>query len=125
MEIIFKRTHSRVKKQQHIDKNIFMLYASRTINIDPTTSYKINTEIIILIPGSSNRFVTSKFRGGEICRFNTKKQRLWVEILNNSDEDNLKLKKDSVIGFVIIEPEHLAHKHATKTQKRKVKKDKI
>ena len=62
--------------------------------------------------------------GDEICKFNTKKQHLWVEILNKSYEDNLIFKNDSVIGFV-IEPEHLPHKHATKIKKKKAKKDKI
>ena len=51
---------------------------------------------------------------------------MWVKILNKSYEDNLKLKKDSMIGFAVIEPEHLAYKHVTKkTQKKKTKKDKI
>ena len=72
---------------------------------------------------NSNGFVTSKFRGDEIHEFNAKKQHLWVEILNKSYEDNLKIKKNSLIGFVVIEPEHLLHKHATTNQKEK-KKDK-
>ena len=124
MEIIFKRTHNKVKKPQHINRNVFALYAPRTINIEPATSYKIDTEIIVLLSDNSKGYVTSKFRGGEIRKFKAKKQRL--EILNKSYEDNLKLKKDSVIGFAVIKPEHLAHKHATKkTQKKKTKKGKI
>ena len=79
-----------------------------------------------MLPDKSKGYVTSKFKGGEIRKFKAKIQRLWVEILNKSYEDNLKLKKDSVIGFAVIKPEHLAHKHATKkTQKKKTKKDKI
>ena len=48
-----------------------------------------------------------------------------MEILNKSYEDNLELKKTSVIGFVVIEPEHLPQKHATKSEKTNAKKDKI
>ena len=125
MEIIFKRAYSRAKKLHHIDKNIFALYAPRGVNIEPATSYKIDTEIIVLLPNNSRRLVTSKFRGDEIHKFNAKKERLWVEILNKSYENNLILKKDSIIGFVVIEPEHLPHKHATKITKKKAKKDKI
>ena len=125
MEIIFKRAYSRAKKL-HIDKNVFALYAPRGVNIEPATSYKIDTEIIVLLPNNSSGLVTSKFRGDEIHKFNAKKERLWVEILlNKSYEDNLILKKDSIIRFVVIEPEHLPHKHATKILKKKAKKDKI
>ena len=100
------------------------LYAPTGVNIEPATSYKIDTEIIVLLPNNSSGLVTSKFRGDEIHKFNAKKERLWVEILNKSYEDNLIFKNDSVIGFV-IEPEHLPHKHATKIKKKKAKKDKI
>ena len=123
MEIIFKRTHNRVKKPSRIDRNVFELYAPRGVNIEPATSYKIDTELIVLLPDNSNGFVTSKFRGDETYKFNVNKQRLWVEILNKSYKDNLKLKTDSVIGVVVIETEHLLHKHVTK--KKKSKKEKI
>ena len=62
MEIIFKRAYSRAKKL-HIDKNVFALYAPRGVNIEPATSYKIDTEIIVLLPNNSSGLVTSKFRG--------------------------------------------------------------
>ena len=123
MEIIFNRTHNRVKKPYHIDGNVFALYAPRGVNIEPDNSYKADTEVVVLLPDNSDGFVTSKFRGDEIHKFNAKKQCLWVEILNKSYEGNLKLKKDSVIGFVVIESEHLPHEHVTK--KKKSKKDKI
>ena len=123
MEIIFKRTHNRVKKPSHIDRNVIELYPLRGVNIEPATSYKIDTELIVLLPDNSNRFVTSKFRGDEIYKFNANKQRLWVEILNKPYKDNLRLKIDSVIGFVVIETEYLPHKHVTK--KKESKKDKI
>ena len=105
---------------------MFLRYVTRTINIEPATSCKIDTETIVLLPDNSKGYVTSKFRGGKIRKFKAQKQCMWVEILNKSYKDNLKFKKDSMIGFAVIKPEHLAHKHATrKTQKKKMKKDKI
>ena len=118
MEIIFKRT---VKKLKHTDGNVFAICAPKSINIEPATSYSIDTELIVLLPDNLCGYVTSKFRGDEIDKFNAKKQRLWVEILNKSYEFKLEIKKNSVLGFV-IKPEHLLHKHATEKQK---KKDKI
>ena len=121
MEIIFKRTHGRVKKPEHIDGNVFAIYAPKAINIEPATSYSIDTELIVLLPDKLSGYVTSKFRGDEIHKFSAKKTPLWVEILNKSYEFKLEIKKNSVLGF-LIEPKHLPHKHATEKQK---KKDKI
>ena len=47
-----------------------------------------------------------------------------MEILNKSYEDNLELKKDSVIGFVVIEPEHLPKKTCDEKSKEEVEKGK-
>ena len=122
MNKIFKRTYSRVKKPQHINKNIFVIFAPKRINIEPATSYELDTEIILILPQGSHGFVTSKFRGDEIHQINAKKQRLWIEILNKSYEKNLVVEKNSPIGFVTIEPENLPHKHATKKDKNKKNK---
>ena len=122
MNKIFKRTYSRVKKPQHINKNIFVIFTPKLINIQPATSYELDTEIILILPQGSHGFVTSKFRGDEIHQINAKKQRLWIEILNKSYEKNLVVEKNSPIGFVIIEPENLPHKHATKKDKNKKNK---
>ena len=121
MEIIFKRTHGRVKKTKHVDGNVFAIYAPKAINIEPATSYSIDTKLIVLLPDNLYGYVTSKFRRDEIHKFSAKKQRMWVEILHKSYEFKIEIKKNSVLGFV-IEPEHLPHKHATEKQK---KKDKI
>ena len=121
MEIIFKRTHGRVKKPEHIDGNVFAIYAAKAINIEPATSYSIDTKLIVLLPDNLYGYVTSKFRRDEIHKFSAKKQRMWVEILNKSYEFKIEIKKNSVLGFV-IEPEHLPYKHTTEKEK---KKDKI
>ena len=93
MEIILKRSHNKVKKSHHVNKNIFALYAPRHINIDPATCSSIDTEIICILPAHSHRFITSKFRGDEIKKFDAKKQRLWLEILNKSYQESYQSKK--------------------------------
>ena len=69
MEIIFKRT---VKKPKHIDGNVFAIYAPKAINIEPATSYSIDTELIVLLPDNLCGYVRSKFRGDETHKFNAK-----------------------------------------------------
>ena len=93
MEIILKRSHNKVKKSHHVNKNIFALYAPRHINIDPATCSSIDTGIICILPAYSHRFITSKFRGDEIKKFDAKKQRLWLEILNKSYQGSYHSKK--------------------------------
>ena len=69
----------------------------------------------------SHRYVTSKFRGDEIHKFSAKKQCLWVEILNKSYKFNLEIEKNSVLGFVVIEPEHLPQTYDEKTKRTRTK----
>lgn len=73
MEIIFKRTHNIVKKPYHINRNVLVLYAPRGVNIEPATSCKTDTVVIVLLPNNSHGFAASKFRGDEINKFNAKK----------------------------------------------------
>ena len=84
MNVIFKRTYSGVKKPQHINKNVFVIFTPKRINIEPATSYELDTEIILILLQGSHGFVTSKFRGDETHQINAKKQRLWIKILNKS-----------------------------------------
>ena len=122
MNVIFKRTYSRIKKPQHINKNIFVIFTPKRTNIEPTTLYELDTEIILILPQDSHGYVTSKFRGDEVHQINAKKQCLWIEILNKSYEKNLVVEKNSPIGFVIIEPENVPHKHTTKKDKKEKNK---
>ena len=50
-----------------------------------------------------------------------KRQRLWIEILNNSFEDTTEIKRYEPLGFVVIEPEHLKFKYETPKNKKKNK----
>ena len=55
--------------------------------------------------------------GYEIYQIKAKKERLWIEILNRSYEEDL--KKNSILGFLVIEPENLSFKHETKSTKKR------
>ena len=79
-------------------------------------------EIIVLLPKNWKGFVTSVFRGEKISEFNGEQQRLWAEILSKSYEDTVKIKKNSPLGFVVIEPKHLKFKHEAETTMNKKKK---
>ena len=57
--------------------------------------------------------------GYEIYQIKAKKERLWIEILNRSYEEDSKIKKNSILGFLVIEPENLSFKHETKSTKKK------
>ena len=111
MEIIFKKSSGRIKEPKRLKK------------IEPTTSIKIDTELILLLLQNSKGFITSIFRGDEINEFCSEKQRLWIEILNKSFEDTIEIKKHTPLGFVVIESEHLKFRYETsKNKKDKVKK---
>ena len=103
-------------------KSVFILCSPKTVEIEPATSKRIDTEIILTLPKNSKGFVTSIFRGDEISEFNSDQQRLWVKILNKSYEDIVEIKKNNPLGFVVIEPEHLTFKHEGETSKNKKKK---
>ena len=66
--------------------------------------------LILSLPQNSKGFVTPIPLGDEISEFNTDKKRLWVEILNKSIEEPIKIKKNQPLGLIVIEPEHLKFK---------------
>ena len=67
--------------------------------------------LILSLPQNSKGFVTPIPLGDEISEFNTDKKRLWVEILNKSIEEPIKIKKNQPLGLIVIEPEHLKFKY--------------
>ena len=77
--------------------------------------------MVVFFPKNSKGFVTSIFRGDEINEICGQKQRLWIEILNRSFEETVKIKKKSQpLGFLVTKPEHLKFKYeATKKKKKK------
>ena len=116
--IIFEKSSSNVKKLTHLKKNIFIIYCPRTVKIEPATSTKINTEIVVFLPQKAKGYVTSIFRGDEINESCCKKQRLWVEILKKSFEETVEIKKNIPLGFLVVEPEHLKFKYKMAKKKR-------
>ena len=47
---------------------------------------------------------------------------MWIEILKKSYAEDLKIKKNTVVGFIVIEPENLSQKHKTPKSKKKIRK---
>ena len=119
MKIIFKMSNRGVRNPKHLRKNIFIIYSSKKVKIEPSTCLNIGTEIILSLPEKSNGFVASIFSGDEVNELRQEKQRLQIEILNKSFEDTIEIKRHSPLGFVVIEPEHLKLKHETPKNKKK------
>lgn len=119
MKIIFKMSNRGVRNPKHLRKNIFIIYSSKKVKIEPSTCLNIDTEIILSLPEKSNGFVASIFSGDEVNELRQKKQRLQIEILNKYFEDTIEIKRHSPLGFVVIEPEHLKLKHETPKNKKK------
>ena len=123
MGIIFKRDTTKVKKPEHLKKYIFIIYAPRTVTVEPATCSKIDTDIVLILQKNAKAFVASKFRGDEIFEVNGETQRLWIEILNKSYNEHIKINRNSVLGFIVIEPEYLSFKHETTKAKKEKGKD--
>ena len=82
---------------------------------------KLDTEIVVFLPKNSKGFVTSMFRGDEINEICGEKQHLWIEILNKSFEETVKIKKkNQPLGFLVVQTEHLKFKYETGKKKKKV-----
>ena len=77
-------------------KNIFIIYCPRAIKIEPATSMKIDTEMVVFFPQNSKWFITSIFQGDKINKTYSQKQRLWIEILNKYFEETVEIKKISL-----------------------------
>ena len=121
MEVIFERDNQRLKKPQHLQKNVFILYSPKTVTVETANCVKIHTGIILNLPKQAKAFITSKFRKHEIYEINNEKRRLWIEVLNTSYTEDLKIKKNSILGFLVIEPENLKFKYAIKKKTKREK----
>ena len=95
MGIIFTRDNAKVRRPEHLKKSIFIIYSPRTVTVEPATCSKIDTEIVLIIQKNAKAFVTSKFRGDEIFEVNGETQRLWIEILNKSYNEPIKIFKNT------------------------------
>ena len=95
MGIIFTRGNAKVRRPEHLKKSIFIIYSPRTVTVEPATCSKIDTDIVLIIQKNAKAFVTSKFRGDEIFEVNGETQRLWIEILNKSYNEPIKILKNT------------------------------
>lgn len=55
-----------VKNPQRLEKNDFIIYAPRSVKIEPATHKKIDTEVTVCLPANSCGVFTSIFKGDEI-----------------------------------------------------------
>ena len=46
---------------------------------------------------------------------------MWIEILSKYFEENVEIRKDQPLGFLVIEPKHLKFKYETSKKKKKKK----
>ena len=116
-KITFEKDNKGVKNSRHLQRNVFILFSPCQFKIEPASYRKIDTEVNAFLPKNSKGFLTSKFRGDEINELFHEKHCLWVEILNKSFEDHIKIKKGQPLGFLVVEPENLEFQGVSQNKK--------
>ena len=106
-KVILKKDSENLKKPFHLKRNVFILYAPRNITTEPTEFKRIDLGILAFVHKNGRGFVTSKFRGDKIIEISNGEQRLWVEIISRSCASPIVIPKGCVLGFFVVEPEHL------------------
>ena len=96
MEVMFEKDSQGLNKSQHLQGKIFIIYSPRTVTLEIANCTKVDTNIILNFWKKAKAFVISKFRGDEIYGINNDKTRLWVEVLNTSYTEDLKIKEKIV-----------------------------
>ena len=122
-KITFVKDNKRVKNPRHLQRNVFMLYSPRQLKIELVRCRKIDTEVTAFLPTNSKAFLTSKFRRDEINELFHGKHRVWIEIINKSFDDHIKIKKGQPLGFLVVEPENLNFQHVLSKEKTKKEKE--
>ena len=118
-KIIFEKDNFSLKNPKHLQKNVFIIYSSKAINIEPATHMKIDTEVTVFLPQNSKGFLTSIFRMDKINELFHGKHFLWVEILNKYFVDLVEIKRNQPLGFFVIEPENLKFLHEAPNKRRR------
>ena len=110
-KIMFEKDNRTLKNPKHFEKKIFLLYSPRnvtiTMNYEPASNKKIDTEITAFLPRNSKGHITSKCRTNKNNELFYRQHRLWLETLNKSFEDNIENKKGASIGFIAVESKKL------------------
>ena len=90
---------------QRFQKNIFSIFAQKSLVIETADIEKINTELLVDLPENYSAYLTTKFKNQTIKEFiGPCKKRLWIEILNSSYLNKLNIKKGDLIGCLLFEP---------------------
>ena len=56
---LFERDSFNQKNPKHLQKNVFIIYSTRAVKIEPATSIRIDTEMTGFLPQISKGFITS------------------------------------------------------------------
>ena len=90
---------------QRFQKNIFSIFAQKSLVIETADIEKINTELLVDLPENYSAYLTTKFENQTIKEFiGPCKKRLWIEILNSSYLSKLNIKKGDLMGCLLFEP---------------------
>ena len=122
--ILFKNDTTAIKNPRHMKKNVFIIYSPKDVKVELGSYRRMDIEVAVFLSPNSNGFITSRFNGDELKEVFEGKHHFWIEILNRSFEDNIVVKKNKPVGFLVIEPENLkfhyaqAMKKKNKTKKR-------
>ena len=114
MKIILKSDQFNLKKPQHLENNVYVLYSPKTVIVETANSRIIDTNIILKLYLTAKAFVATRFRGQDIQEIDKQKQRLWITLLNESCFERLTVNKDAPLGFLVIKPEDLKVKYEAK-----------
>ena len=95
--ILFKKDTASTKNSKHMKKNFFIIYSPRHIKIEPASFRRIDTEILVFLPNNSIGFITSRFNDDELKEVLNREHLFWIEILNRSFEDNIVIKKKTIL----------------------------
>ena len=63
---LYERDSFEQKNSKYLQKNVFVIYSPRVIKIEPATSIKTDTEIVVFLPQKSKGFITSALIGNKI-----------------------------------------------------------
>ena len=116
-KIIFAKENFSLKNPKHPQKNVFIIHSPRTIKIEPATHMKIDTGLTLFLPQNSKGFLISIFQRDKINEIFHGKHRLWIEILNKSSENPVKIERNQSQGFLVIGLEHLRFHHEAPKKK--------
>ena len=120
--ILFKKDTASTKNPKNIKRNVFIIYSPRHIKVEPASFRRIDTEILVFLPDNSRGFITSTFTGDELKEIFDGKHRLWIEKLNRPFEDNIVIKKNKPLGFLVVKLGNLKFKYVPTKKRTKQKR---